>query len=273
MSSSTLDPPSEVDTGVPSAARAYDYFLGGTDNFEVDREFAERALRIAPVMRAAARLNRSFQRRAVGFCLDQGIRQFLDIGSGLPTAGNVHQVAQRRVPGARVVYVDVDPVACAHGRRLLADNPFATILQADIREPGAILDHPETRRLIDFSEPVALLAVGVLMFVPDDDRPGDLIAAYRERLAPGSALAISHMASEYADPELREEMARFAQAYEAAGLRLRIRDHRDVLGFFGQGVRLVQPGLVFLSDWRPDDPAERDSFARPLGYAGIARIG
>ncbi|GAA3463079.1 SAM-dependent methyltransferase [Saccharothrix longispora] len=273
MSTPPVEPRGDAELTVPSAARAYDYFLGGAHNFAVDRAFAEQVLRIAPSVPAVTRLNRSFLRRVVGFCLDQGIRQFLDLGSGIPTVGNVHEIARQVDGRSRVVYVDYEPVAYGHARRLLADDPSTTIIQADIRAPEAILDHPETRRLLDFSEPVALLMVGVLLFISDDDRPGELVATYRDRLAPGSLLAISHIADEHAPPALRAEVARLVDAYAAADELVFVRTHAEVLEWFGDDASLVDPGLVFLPDWRPDTPAEHDSPARALGYGGVARVG
>ncbi|MEU4805376.1 SAM-dependent methyltransferase [Actinosynnema sp. NPDC023587] len=269
----SFEPRSDVDLSVPSAARAYDYFLGGAHNFAVDRAFADQVLDIAPSVPAVTLLNRAFLRRVVQYCLDQGIRQFLDLGSGIPTVGNVHEIAQQVDPAARVVYVDYEPVAYAHAKQLLSGNPFAAIIQADIREPGKILDHPETRRLIDFSEPVAVLMVGVLLFISDDDRPADLIAHYRERLAPGSLVALSHIASELASPELRAEVARLVQAYAAADEYVHVRTHEDILAWF-DGMTLVEPGLVCLPDWSTDGRVEDgDSVARPLGYGGVGRVG
>ncbi|WP_433260295.1 SAM-dependent methyltransferase [Actinosynnema sp. CS-041913] len=270
--SSSFEPRSDIDLSVPSAARAYDYFLDGAHNFAVDRAFAHQVLDIAPSVPAVAKLNRSFLRRVVKFCLDQGIRQFLDLGSGIPTVGNVHEIVQQVDPRARVVYVDYEPVAYAHARQLLADNPFATIVQADIRDPETVLGHAETRRLIDFAEPVALLMVGVMLFISDDDRPGELIAAYRRRLVPGSFLAISHIASELAAPELQAEVARLVEAYAAADEHVYVRTHQEILGWFDDGTTLVEPGLVCLPDWRPDDQVEQANVARPLGYGGVARV-
>ncbi|GAA1286400.1 SAM-dependent methyltransferase [Saccharothrix xinjiangensis] len=146
------------------------------------------------------------------------------------------------------------------------------IVQADVREPGRVLGHPETRRLVDFTEPVALLVVGVLLLVSDEDRPGELVATYRERLAPGSLLAISHIADEHAAPGVRAEVARLVDACAAADEYVHVRTHEEVLARF-EGTRLVEPGLVFLPDWRPDSPAERESAARPLGYGGVAEVG
>nr|BFE71665.1 hypothetical protein GCM10020092_049660 [Actinoplanes digitatis] len=156
-------------SGRPSSARIYDALLGGNHNFEVDREAAKRLLSMIPAAGEMARANRAFLNRAVRFLLDAGVRQFLDIGSGIPTVGNVHEIAQSREPGARVVYVDIDPVAVAHAGEILRDNPLATAVQADMRFPQAILDHAEVRKLIDLDRPVGLLLVSMLHFVPDDD--------------------------------------------------------------------------------------------------------
>jgi hypothetical protein len=260
----------ELDLNVPSAARAYDYFLGGAHNFEADRAFAEQVRAIAPGVPDVTRLNRSFLRRVVRYYLDQGIDQFLDLGSGIPTVGNVHEIAQERVPGARVVYVDYEPVAFKYARTLLADNPSATIIQADIRDAEAVLDHPDTRTLIDFSRPVGLLMVGVLLFIGPDDHPADLVAAYRRRLAPGSFLAISHIADEHADPDLRAQVARLVAAYAQADEHVYVRDRAEITSWF-DGMELVEPGVTFLPDWRPESDDEAGNVARPLGYGGVAR--
>jgi hypothetical protein len=267
-----FEPRSDIDLSVPSAARAYDYFLDGAHNFAVDRAFGDQVRRIAPSVPAVAKLNRSFLHRVVRFCLDQGVRQFLDLGSGIPTVGNVHEIAQRVDPACRVLYVDYEPVAYAHARQLLADNPCAAIVQADIRDTATVLEHPETRRLIDFAEPVAVLMVGVLLFIPDDDHPGELVRSYRRRLTPGSFVAVSHLASEQAAPELRAEVDRLVDAYAATGEHVYVRTHREILGWFDEGTSLVEPGLVCLPDWRPEDSRERTSAARPLGYGGVARV-
>jgi SAM-dependent methyltransferase len=260
--------PLELD--VPSAARIYDYSLGGSHNFKVDRDFAEQVFGYVPWVPNINRLNRSFMWRVVRFYLDQGIRQFLDLGSGIPTVGNVHEVAQQRVPEARVVYVDYEPLAYQHASGLLADNPNATIIQADIRDPATILDHPDTRELLDFSEPLGLLMVGVLLFIGPADHPADLVATYRQRLAPGSLLAISHLCDEHAPPEQREQVAAAVAAYQDANEQLHVRTSEEITSWF-DGMQIVEPGVVFLPDWRPESPTETDDVARPLGYGGVAR--
>jgi hypothetical protein len=262
--------PRDLDLDVPSAARVYDYLLGGSHNFKVDRDFADQMVQHVPWAGQVTRLNRAFLGRAVRFCVDQGIRQFLDLGSGIPTVGNVHEIAQQIVPDARVVYVDYEPVAYQQAREMLADNPYATILQADVRDPDVILDHPETRELIDFSRPLGLLMVGVLLFIPPADRPDELVRAYRARLAPGSYLAISHLCDEHAPPEQQEQVRATVAAYREASEQLQVRTRAEILSWF-EGMELVDPGVTFLPDWRPDSPEDTESEARLLGYGGVAR--
>lgn len=256
----------------PNAARAYDYFLGGSSNFAADRAFAEQVLQIAPSVPAVTRLNRSFLRRVVHYYLDQGVTQFLDLGSGIPTAGNVHEIAERRTPDSRVVYVDYEPVAYAHASSLLADDAKAAIIHADLRDPASVLDHPDTRALLDFDRPIGLLLVGVLLFIGDEDRPADLVSAYAKRLAPGSLVALSHISTDQADDELRAEVGRLVQAYESANEHVFVRSRDEMLPWF-DGMSLVDPGFVLLPDWRPDNDDEQNSPARLLGYGGVGRIG
>lgn len=262
--------PRPLELDVPSAARIYDYSLGGSHNFKVDRDFARQVFQYVPWVPHINRLNRSFLWRVVRFYLDQGIDQFLDLGSGIPTLGNVHEVAQQARPGARVVYVDYEPLAYQHASTLLADNPHATIIQADIRDPETILDHPDTRALLDFDQPLGLLMVGVLLFIGPDDQPADLVATYRQRLAPGSLLAITHLCDEHASPEQREQVAAAVAAYQNANEQLHVRTHEEITTWF-DGMELAEPGVVFLPDWRPESTSEADDIARPLGYGGVAR--
>lgn len=265
------DVPPSVDTSKPSAARAYDYFLGGSSNFRADREFADQILAIAPSVPAVTRLNRSFLRRVVQFYLDRGIRQFLDLGSGIPTVGNTHQVADSAGVEARVVYVDREPVAYHHAQHLLAGRPDVSIVQADMRDVDAVLGHPDTRRLLDFTRPVGLLVVGVLLYLPDPE-PAALLRAYREHLAPGSLVAMSTLTDEHAGPALRAEMDRLRGAYAAAGEPVYPRDQAELLRWF-DGMELIEPGLVTLPEWHNnDDPQELDDVARPLGYGAVAVV-
>lgn len=270
MSSKPQRGPKELDLQVPSAARAYDHFLGGSHNFRVDRDFAEQVRQLVPWVPNVARLNRSFLWRVVRYMLDQGIGQFLDLGSGIPTVGNVHEIAQQQLPDAKVVYVDYEPVAYQHASTLLADNPHATIIQADIRDPQTILNHPETRQLLDFSQPLGLLMVGVLLFIAPEDRPADLIATYRQQLAPGSLLAISHIADEHAPPEQRQQVATLVAAYQKANEHVYVRTADEITTWF-DGMELVEPGVTYLHDWRPQDTTEAEDVARLLGYGAVAR--
>jgi SAM-dependent methyltransferase len=256
---------------VPNAARVYDYYLGGGNNFAADREFADQIFKLAPNVPAITRQNRSFLTRTVNYYLDLGITQFLDIGSGVPTVGNVHEIAQRRVSDAKVVYVDYEPVAYNAARALLADNPNATILHNDLRSPQSILQHPDTLRLLDFSQPLGLLMVGVLLFVPPEHNPAQLVAEYCSHLVPNSLLAISHITDDDATDEMRDELARFVGLYDGANEQIYVRDRDEFTSWF-TGTELVEPGVTLLCDWRPTDAYERDEPAAPLGYGAVGRI-
>nr|WP_274598874.1 SAM-dependent methyltransferase [Streptomyces albus] len=256
-------------TNEAHSARMYDYLLGGKDNYPADQEAAEAAMAAFPTLRTAARENRAFLGRAVRYVVEEaGIRQFLDIGSGLPTAHNVHQVAQRHDPEARVVYVDNDPIVLAHGRALLSTDARTTVIETDIRDPRSIIEHPETRALIDFSEPVAVLAVAILHFISDEENPGALVAQLREALAPGSVLVLSH-----ATAEISPETALGVQAaYRAQGVPLTLRDQAAFTELFA-GFDLVEPGIQVVSDWRATVPeSERPSHAEVSWYGGIGRL-
>ncbi|HEX3647553.1 MAG TPA: SAM-dependent methyltransferase, partial [Pseudonocardiaceae bacterium] len=207
--------PRPLDLDTPNSARIYDCMLGGGHNTAVDREVVQRLRTTAPRWVAGAPRNREFLATAVHHLLDRGIRQFLDLGSGIPTVGNVHEIAQQADPTARVVYVDHEAVAYHASRTLLADNPHATILHADLREPTAVLTDPDTRRLIDFTQPVGLLMIGVLLFIPDTDRPADLIRTYCQHLTSGSYLAISQVTTEGLEPDHAAELHRVAAAYQS----------------------------------------------------------
>ncbi|PSL58149.1 S-adenosyl methyltransferase [Saccharothrix carnea] len=257
--------PSSVDLDRPSAARMYDYFLGGSHNFAVDREAAKSVEQIFPGMSGAARANRSFLRRAVRYLLSQGIDQFLDLGSGIPTVGNVHEIAQQTNPRARVVYADVEPVAVAHSTALLADNPQASAIQADLRDPDSVLGNEEVRAMLDFDRPIGLLMVAVLHFVPDADDPQAAIARYREVLAPGSYVAISHASWDGVSQEGRESGEQVNAIYRKTDSPLVLRTGAEVAEFFS-GLEVVEPGVVPLSEWRPDSD---DAYIS--AYAGVGR--
>jgi hypothetical protein len=266
----------EIDTGQPNLARMYDYYLGGSYNFEVDRDRAEQVCGVLPCMNMLARSNRGFLRRAVRFMASAGVEQFIDIGAGIPTAENTHDVAQALHPGARVAYVDNEPVAVSHGRRILRDIPGTTMIQADVREPAAVLGHPEVVDLIDFSRPVGVLLCGVLVFIPDDaDSAGTaaLMGAYRSALAPGSFIAVSHLTHDEADDETRDQVDTMVGVYRGGGEHLYVRD-RETLARWFDGLELVPPGVTLMDEWHPDlhRSVDPDSPARWLGYGGVGRV-
>lgn len=259
--------PEGIDLQRPSPARVYDYNLGGAHNFEADRQVAEQITRIMPQLPLILRANRHFLRRAVRFLLDAGIRQFLDLGSGIPTVGNVHEIAQQAAPGARIVYVDVDPVAVAHSRALLAGNERAAATLADLRDVPRVLAAPEVRRLIDFSQPVGVLMVAVLHFLPDADDPAGIVARYLDAVPEGSFLVISHAAA--TDDDTRPDGADEAtEEYSRRVAEFTLRDRDQVAGMF-TGLDLVDPGLVYVTEWRPDD--EDEAPRRLPQLAGVAR--
>ena len=199
--SGSREPPVDDSNNAPSSARIYDYLLGGFYNFDVDRAVARKITEALPDMPLYMRANRAFLRRVVRFLADQGIDQFLDLGSGIPTVGNVHEIAQQANPSAAVVYVDNEPVAVNHSRTILQDNPKATVIQADIRQPEVILGHPETRRLLDFNRPTAVLFLSVLLFVIDDEEAYGVVHYMRDALVPDSYIAISHPTDDETPPE------------------------------------------------------------------------
>jgi hypothetical protein len=245
----------------------YDYYLGGSHNFEVDRQMAEEAIRLWPELPRLIRSNRAFLRRAVTFLAGQGIDQFLDIGSGIPTVGNVHEVARRVAPRARVLYVDRDPVAVAHSRAILAGDPNTRVLQADLRRPAEILDHPDLAATLDLTRPVALLLVAVLHFVPDADGPEEAVHTLRQPLARGSYLVLSH-----ASPSgTAEKAATHQELYQRTPTPMTMRTEEQIERFF-EGFELVPPGLVPLARWRPDeDAAVGLSDSEMAGHAGVGR--
>ena len=258
--------PATMDVTKPSPARMYDYYLGGTHNFEVDRDAAERAIAAMPHTIQGARGNRDFLRRAVRLLVDSGIRQLLDLGSGITTVGNVHEVAQRRDPTTRVVYVDIDPVAVAHSNAILRGNPLATVVQADMRDVDAVLGHRVVRDLIDFSEPVGLIMASVLHFVPDTSRPAEIVAGYREAVPAGSHLALSHIGAE--EPDNRTSMlADFKAVYQNTTNPVVLRTRPQIETFF-DGFDLLEPGVALVHQWRPD--ADQEVPAKlPPGYGGV----
>ncbi|CAO5153291.1 S-adenosyl methyltransferase [Frankia sp. AiPs1] len=261
-----------VDVDRPSAARIYDYALGGSHNFAADREAYADVVTTFPDAPLVARSNRLFLHRAVRHIVtDLGVTQFLDLGSGVPTVGNVHQIAQNIDPRARVVYVEIDPVAVAHAEILLADNPRATMLRADVRDPAAILRSEQVTSLLDLSRPVAVLMVTVLHFIPDADSPAGIVRAFRDATVPGSAVAVSHLIAGDWD----DESGNVEQVYNRTSTGINPRSRAEIAGLL-DGYDLVEPGLVYSPLWRPDpgpaglDPLTDDP-ARSVALAAVGR--
>ena len=260
--------PPGTDTGKANVARVYDWWLGGNHNFRADQDAARAMIAIEPNARAIARANRAFLGRAVRFlAAEAGIRQFLDIGSGIPTQNNVHQVAHDVAPGTRVLYADMDDVAVAHSKLILDGNPDAAVIQADLRDPASILADPETQLLLDFSQPVGLLLVAVLHFLADTDGPEQIVATLRDALPPGSYLVVSHGCLD-ARPDLA---ARIEASYKGRiATQGRARTGAEIARFF-DGFTLVDPGLVWLPQWRPDRP--QDVPEDPQNYWFLTGVG
>ncbi len=259
--------PEGLDLDRPSAARIYDYLLGGGHNFAHDRELAERFLVAQPYAREIARLNRAFLRRVVLYMIENGVRQLLDLGSGIPTVGNVHEIAQKADPDARVVYVDYEDVAVAHSALMLRDNERATMVQADLTEPAGVLEHPETMAMLDFSEPVGLLMVGVFHFVAPAKDPNGIVAAYRDAVVPGSYLGFSQFTADM----MPDEMARVVEVMSHSRDPMYPRSMAEITALF-DGFEIVAPGIVATSEWRPQSPTDTsDDPARAGIYAGAGR--
>ena len=260
--------PDGVDTKRANAARVYDYWLGGTHNFLADQDLGRSLAAVEPNVRVIARANRAFIGRAVRFLAGAGIRQFLDIGSGIPTQGNVHEVAQRADPAARVVYADIDPVAIAHSKAILAGQPDIAVLEADLRDPEKILASPEVGRVIDFSQPAGLLLVAVLHFIANAEDPWRLVGTLRDALAPGSYLVLGQATSE--GRTARNEA--FEKMYNrSVATSIHLRSRAEIERFF-DGFQLVDPGVVFVPAWRPDAPTDVPGDPSRTGnLVGVAR--
>ncbi|GIH45662.1 S-adenosyl methyltransferase [Microbispora rosea] len=253
--------PPEIDTTKPSIARVYDAFLGGKDNFAVDRAIAMEGMRHFPDRGEGTRNNRAMLFRGVKYMAEQGVDQFLDIGSGLPTMDNTHSVAQRINPAAKVVYVDNDPIVLAHARAILQTDERTRVITADMREPEVILDHPDVEGFLDFSRPIGLLLVAVVHHLADAEDPNGLVDAYKARLAPGSYMQLTHFCS--CAPEMRELEAVLLQMLGTG----RARDMPEIARFFA-GLDLVEPGVVHVPEWRPEEPVRH-----PLDLGGICVAG
>jgi O-methyltransferase involved in polyketide biosynthesis len=260
--------PEALDTSTPNIARMHHYFLGGRETFQADRAAAERALAALPAMRTSAIASRQFLRRAVTFlAAEAGVDQFLDIGPGLPARGAVHEVAHEINAAVRVAYVDYDPIVVSHGNAMLGQSDLSIVVQADLRDPDALLKVPAIGDHLDFSRPVALLLLAILHFVSDDDGPARIVARLRDALAPGSYLALTHVSPDLVDD--KEAARRAVAAYDKANARAWPRGREQILRFF-DGFELVEPGLVRKSRWRPlpGDPA---ADLPDISWAGIGR--
>ncbi|GGX73591.1 SAM-dependent methyltransferase [Streptomyces minutiscleroticus] len=271
MAHTQHEPSTTIDANVPTAARMYDYYLGGKDNYAADREACAALDKEVPSTRALALNNRRFLQRVVRtLAQDYGIRQFIDHGSGLPTQDNVHQVAQRVDPESRVVYIDNDPMVLVHGRALLDQNDRTAVIQADMRDTEGIFSHPDTRRLIDFSQPVAALFVSVMHCLPDGpDGPPALARRVAERLAPGSFMVMCQLVSE--DAHVRDFVTEFMDR-STGGHWGRVRQEKDVAALF-DGLEILEPGLVEVSTWRPDsEVAPRQLTQEWIEFGGVGRL-
>jgi S-adenosyl methyltransferase len=257
--------PGGIDLDRPSVARIYDYWLGGSHNFAVDREVAEQTVRLMPDLPAVFRSNRAFLRRVVRHLVAAGVRQFLDLGSGIPTVGNVHEVAQRAAPDSRVVYVDIDPVAVAHSRALLAGNPLAGVVRADMTSPAEVLADPELRRVFDPDRPVAVLMVAVLHFIADDPTP--IVTGYRDAMVPGSYLALSHGSHDGGEADRFDSVL---DVYKRTETPLTLRSSAQIAAFF-DGFDLIAPGLVRTPLWRPDPGEDPAAGPADANLAGLGR--
>ncbi len=256
-------PAGGMDTSKPHPARIYDYLLGGKDNYPVDQEAGDALAAAAPEVRIGLRANRAFMRRAVRHVVGSGVRQILDIGTGLPTSPNVHEVAHEVAPDVRVAYVDNDPIVSAHASALLRGTGSNSVVLADVRDPASVVDHPDVRKVIDFDRPVALLLVAVVHFLTDEDGPERIVATLVDALPPGSFLVLSHATADFADRTAAQAV------YRKATATLNLRTRPQVERLF-TGLDLVEPGLAQVPFWRPDGPVPQGS--EEIGfYGGVAR--
>lgn len=265
--------PPGIDPAVPSPARVYDYVLGGTNNYQADRDAAENIRAQIPEMKDGAWANRGFHQRAARWIAECGIGQFIDLGAGLPTVGNTHEVVQKINPHARVVYADNDPVVYAHATELLADSHTATLIQADLRDPDSILGNRELRELTDFAQPAGLLLTAVMNFVPDSSDPWGLVRRYMDALAPGSYLALSHWTDDKVPPRAAQ---RVREVYSRGTQPIYFRSKASIERFF-DGLEIVppyegaQPTVTFAGLWACEDPELADSDGSRWSYCAVAR--
>jgi SAM-dependent methyltransferase len=259
--------PLSIDTEQPSSARIYDYYLGGAHNFAVDRAVADQVIAAWPEGPLIVQANRAFLRRAVQFLVNAGMRQFLDIGSGIPTVGNVHEIAQNLAPETKVVYVDIDPVAVEHSRAILSGNDRTAVIEEDFHRPEHIIEDADTQRMLDFGQPIAVLLIGLVHFFPDDSDPAGVIARLRDAVVPGSYLALAHLTDE-SRPDLARKVDRI---YRDAGLPFYWRTRSKVEALFA-GWQLVPPGVVWVPEWHPDSPEDvGDDPTASANYGGVGR--
>jgi hypothetical protein len=260
--------PGEIDLERPSAARMYDFYLGGSHNFAVDRQVAQEAMKAMPDLPQVMQANRAFLRRVVRYLLGAGVTQFIDIGSGIPTVGNVHEVVHEFDPSRRVVYVDIDPIAVAHSRAILADNPNAGVIHGDLLEPEQIIDHPDLRAMLDLDRPVAVLLNAVLHFISDEEAPGAVLGRLLDALAVGSYLSISH-ASHVGQPE---NSSKVEDVYKQTRTPMTFRTQEEVTELF-KGWTLIEPGVCLIPLWRPDpqDPVDEQYARRISGFGGVGQ--
>jgi len=260
--------PSGIDVRRPNMARMYNYALGGKDNFASDREAVQNLFRLAPENAYVPKANRQFLGKAVRFAAEQGIRQFLDLGAGLPSQGSTHEVARVVQPDAHVVYVDSDPVVLTHARALLVGNDSGlAVIGEDIRDTGQVLEHPQTRRLIDFSQPAAVLLVAVLHGIPDDGDPAGIVAEYVRRLAPGSYVILSHLTREGHPAGI---VAKKEEVFAKSATPMKYRSRDEILRFFA-GLDLVEPGLTTVTRWRDEPSDAQFDAAGSWTLAGVGR--
>jgi hypothetical protein len=254
-----------LDTSKPNIARMYDYWLGGKDNFAADREAAQKVMALLPDLPKACRDNRLFLQRAVHYITEaEGIRQFIDIGTGLPTMENVHEAAQAFAPDSRVAYVDYDPVVVRHAQALLAGDQNVIAIGGDLRKPGDILRDPQLTQFVDLRQPIALMLVAILHFIPDEDDPCGIVSTLKQAMAPGSFIVISHATGDHV---AAEESTAAQAVYAKASAPIVPRSHAQVTPFFG-GLRLLPPGLVNITSW-PEELDEPARSPRTLFYGGI----
>ena len=260
----------EIDTSRPHSARVYDYMIGGENHFEADREAARNILEVLPAGNIGPRQNRGFLSRAVRYlAAEAGIRQFLDIGTGLPTTNNVHEVAQRAEPACRIVYADNDPLVLVHARALLTSSPEGrtAYIEEDLRRPEAILSHPVTREVLDFGQPLALILAGVLHFVVDEEKPAEIVATLVDALPPGSYVVASHITPEHSPTGTRAA----SSSMRGAGIPMQPRESGAFARLVFSGLDLVPPGVVLVSEWRAGQQGPRPTPAEVGCYGGVAR--